>query len=35
MNFSSILAIGKLSIILAVVGVVILVIALILRKRQA
>jgi len=35
MNFTSILAIGKFSIILAVVGVVILVIALVLKKRQS
>jgi hypothetical protein len=34
MNFSLVLAIPKYSIILAIVGVVILVIALILRKRS-
>jgi|GEM_PF-4530824 len=35
MDFSPILAIGKLSIILALVGVVILVVALVLKKRSS
>ncbi len=35
MNFTSILAIGKFSIILGIVGVVILVVALVLKKRQS
>jgi hypothetical protein len=35
MDFTSILAIGKFSIILGVVGVVILVVALVLKKRQS
>ena len=35
MNFTSILAISRFSIILGVVGVVILVVALVLKKRQS